>query len=840
MFGFLKKKLQDAVSKFSKNVEDEVEVEEVTKKVDETKAEKKKEEKKKDKPKKEEKKKEEKPKLKKEPEEKKEEKQEKPEKEPEEKKSFLSKIFGKKEEDAEEEIIPKEKKKEVKPKAKKEEKPKTPEPKVEKAEEKKVEAKKEEKKEPEKVKEAVKEEPEPEKKEKKKETDAKKEEKKTEEKEPEPVKEEAEEKKEPLKEEKEEIEEVEEEPEIEPEEEPKPEVKEEIVEPEESEEKIKGVKITYFVHGTTTDNEEGLATGHEHGELSELGITQAKELANQVDVEKFDVMFTSDLKRATDSADFGFKDKLKIIKDKRLREVDYGEFTLKPCKEFKPNMADYVDERFPSGESYRDVEKRIAEFLNDILKKYQGKHIAIMAHHAPQLAIEVLVEGKTWEQAIADDWRPKNAWQPGWDYSMEAEVDVPEIEDTAAEAAEVQEEAPEQQEKKSFLSKIFHRKKEEEVIEEKEEVEEEKEAEPEPEVPEELEEIKEDIKDVEKEKEVIEEEEKVEEPKKEKKEEVEEEPEISEEPIKEEEPEEEPAEEAKPKKKGLFSFVTERVTKFNISEEKFEEMFWDLEVALLENNVAVEVIEKIKEDMKEELTREKISRKKVMEVIINRLDQSIKELFDVDQIDLMKEIKKKKPFVISFIGVNGSGKTTSMAKVAKNLMNQGLSVVFAAADTFRAAAIEQLQEHADKLGVKMIRHDYKSDPAAVAFDAVEHAKAKNIDVVLVDTAGRLHSNDNLMNELKKLVRVNNPDLKVFVGESTTGNDCVEQARLFDQAVGIDAVILAKVDVDDKGGAAISISFVTKKPIIFIGTGQNYEDLEPFDPQIVLKSLGLEA
>ncbi|HHE36710.1 MAG TPA: signal recognition particle-docking protein FtsY, partial [Candidatus Woesearchaeota archaeon] len=219
---------------------------------------------------------------------------------------------------------------------------------------------------------------------------------------------------------------------------------------------------------------------------------------------------------------------------------------------------------------------------------------------------------------------------------------------------------------------------------------------------------------------------------------------------------------------------------------------------------------------------------------------AIEELFIDQHFNLVEEIKKKKekPYIIAFIGVNGSGKTTTMAKIAHMLIQHRLSVVFAASDTFRAAAIQQLEEHAKKLGVKMIKHEYESDPAAVAYDAVQHARARNIDVVLIDTAGRLHSNDNLMNELKKLVRVNKPDLKIFVGESITGNDCIEQAKLFNQAVGIDVIILAKADVDEKGGAAVSISYVTKKPIIYLGTGQKYEDLAEFKPELVMKSIGL--
>ena len=205
---------------------------------------------------------------------------------------------------------------------------------------------------------------------------------------------------------------------------------------------------------------------------------------------------------------------------------------------------------------------------------------------------------------------------------------------------------------------------------------------------------------------------------------------------------------------------------------------------------------------------------------------------------MLEKIKQKKPFVICFVGINGSGKTTTIAKIAKLLLNKKFTVVLAAADTFRAAAIDQLQLHANKLGVKLIKHNYGSDPAAVAFDAVKHAQAKGVDVVLIDTAGRMHSNENLIDEMKKIVRVAKPDLKIFVGESITGNDCVEQAKQFNEAIGIDAIILAKADVDEKGGAAISVSYVTQKPIVYIGTGQDYEDLKEFDQKMVINSLGL--
>lgn len=304
-----------------------------------------------------------------------------------------------------------------------------------------------------------------------------------------------------------------------------------------------------------------------------------------------------------------------------------------------------------------------------------------------------------------------------------------------------------------------------------------------------------------------------------------------------EEPHQESADE-KRKKEGFFS----RLTRVTLTEEKFESLFWDLELILLENNVAVEVIERIKKDLKTALSGEKASKKSIDELILETLHNTLKEILSVTPINLLKlaDEKKKegKPLIITMIGVNGSGKTTTLAKLIKYFQNHNKSVVVAAADTFRAAAIHQLEEHTTKLGVKLIKHDYHADPAAVAFDAVKHATAKGLDIVLIDSAGRLHSNDNLMNELKKLIRVNSPDINIFVGEAITGNDCVEQATLFDAAVGIDAIILAKADVDEKGGAAISASFVTGKPVIFLGVGQGYDDLQVFNPKIVLESLGL--
>ena len=291
-------------------------------------------------------------------------------------------------------------------------------------------------------------------------------------------------------------------------------------------------------------------------------------------------------------------------------------------------------------------------------------------------------------------------------------------------------------------------------------------------------------------------------------------------------------------KKSFFGKIKQSFTTKTISAEKFEELFWDLELVLLENNVSVEVIERIKLDLQQELVDKPLPRD-VMTKIEETLRRTLKDILSSEKINLLGKIKEKgkKPFVIAFFGINGAGKTTSIAKLTHYLQKNKLSVVLAACDTFRAAAIQQLEEHAVRLGVKIIKQDYGSDAAAVAFDAIKYAEKNNLDVVLIDTAGRLHSNTNLMSELKKIIRVTNPDLKLFVGESITGNDCIEQARKFNELVEMDGVILTKADVDDKGGAPLSISYTIKKPILFLGVGQTYDDFEEFNADVMVKRLG---
>jgi fused signal recognition particle receptor len=281
----------------------------------------------------------------------------------------------------------------------------------------------------------------------------------------------------------------------------------------------------------------------------------------------------------------------------------------------------------------------------------------------------------------------------------------------------------------------------------------------------------------------------------------------------------------------------EKKQTIGISETKLDELLWDLEVGLLESDVAFTVIESIKNDIKEELKNVSLERGKIGEVVENVLKNAIAHVLKSSELDFNKFIEKnKKPIVIMFVGVNGSGKTLAIAKMATLLKNNGKSCVMAAGDTFRAGAIEQLSIHAENVGVKIVKHGPGADPAAVAYDAIDHAKAKHKDVVLLDTAGRSQTNINLMDEMAKIKRVAKPDLIIFVGDALAGNDAVEQAKRFNEVVGIDGVILTKVDTDAKGGSALSVAYTIGKPLLFIGVGQGYEDQIPFDPQWMIKNI----
>ncbi len=281
---------------------------------------------------------------------------------------------------------------------------------------------------------------------------------------------------------------------------------------------------------------------------------------------------------------------------------------------------------------------------------------------------------------------------------------------------------------------------------------------------------------------------------------------------------------------GIFSST--------IKERKIEPLMEELEMILYESDVAVDVVQEIRENLEETLVGKKMPKgKNIGEVVETGLRNAMENALKANYINFDNYVKKAdKPAVLMFVGINGTGKTTAIARVAYRLKRKGHSSVLAASDTFRAGAIEQLDIHANKLGLKIIKHKKGSDPAAIAFDAVEHAKARRKDVVLIDTAGRMHSNINLMEEMKKIKRVAKPDMIIFVGDALAGNDAVEQAKQFDLAVGIDAVILTKIDADAKGGAALSIAHSVGKPILFIGVGQDYKDMIPFHPKWMVKHI----
>ncbi|PQV43394.1 signal recognition particle-docking protein FtsY [Methanohalophilus euhalobius] len=270
---------------------------------------------------------------------------------------------------------------------------------------------------------------------------------------------------------------------------------------------------------------------------------------------------------------------------------------------------------------------------------------------------------------------------------------------------------------------------------------------------------------------------------------------------------------------------------FILDEADVEDILWELEMSLLESDIAISVSEKIVTDVKQELVG---SRKKIggntSKIVEDALKKSINDVMSANVFDFDEFIDNhEKPVNIVFVGINGTGKTTSIAKIAHRLKAMNKSVVIAAGDTFRAGAIDQIAVHAERIGVKLIKHQEGGDPAAVVYDAVQYAKAHDSDVVLSDTAGRMHTNVNLMAQLQKICRVNAPDLVLFVDEAVAGNDAVERADQFNEAVPVDGSILTKTDADSKGGAAISIAYITGKPIVFLGLGQEYEDLKKFDP-----------
>ena len=287
--------------------------------------------------------------------------------------------------------------------------------------------------------------------------------------------------------------------------------------------------------------------------------------------------------------------------------------------------------------------------------------------------------------------------------------------------------------------------------------------------------------------------------------------------------------------KRAAAFATGKII---IEEEDLEDPLWELEMALLESDVEMSVAEEILETIREKMIGE--TRKQVDttgELVERALHDALLDVIQVGQFDFDERIEAAdKPVTIIFTGVNGVGKTTSIAKLSEYLADRGYSVVLANGDTYRAGANEQIQKHAENLDRKLISHEQGGDPAAVLYDGVKYAESNDIDVVLGDTAGRLHTSDDLMAQLEKIGRVVDPDMTLFVDEAVAGQDAVQRAKKFNEAAEIDGAILTKADADSSGGAAISIAYVTGKPILFLGVGQGYDDLERFDPELLVDRL----
>jgi len=294
--------------------------------------------------------------------------------------------------------------------------------------------------------------------------------------------------------------------------------------------------------------------------------------------------------------------------------------------------------------------------------------------------------------------------------------------------------------------------------------------------------------------------------------------------------------------RAQFSNFYDRIAKTELKGKDLENVLDEFQLSLIENDVAVSVAEFVSNELKEKIKDAQFARftdpRARVRVILQGILLSVLER--AGSLDIFSFVDNKKaagePAIIVFIGINGTGKTTSIAKLAYILQKKKRSVILAASDTYRSGSIEQLEEHARRVGVRLIKHQYGADPAAVAFDAVNYAKAHSINAVLIDTAGRMQTNKNLLEEMRKIVRVTNPDLTILVVDALTGNDAVEQGKIFSEAVKIDGIILAKLDADVKGGSAISLSYIMGKPVALVGTGQKYDDLEPFQPEAIVKNI----
>src|SRR5215210_5663010 len=297
------------------------------------------------------------------------------------------------------------------------------------------------------------------------------------------------------------------------------------------------------------------------------------------------------------------------------------------------------------------------------------------------------------------------------------------------------------------------------------------------------------------------------------------------------------------KLKKAFSRAAKGISQKELTEKVLGDVLLDLQIALLESDVAQEVVDDLSVELKKELLGLKLEKEQeANQIVQSKLRAAVAQIFArTNRFDLIEKINAKKeakagPFVVVFLGINGTGKTTTVAKIANLLRKAGFSVVVAAGDTHRAGAIEQLEQHTNRLSLKIVKQRYGADPSSVGRDAYDHAKKNHIDIVLMDTAGRMQTSKNLMDEMGKIVRVVKPDVRLFIGDALAGNDTINQAREFFDYTNFDGAILTKVDADAKGGSAISIAYITSRPIIYIGVGQGYDDIIPFDSNKFIESL----
>ncbi|MDH5403564.1 MAG: signal recognition particle-docking protein FtsY [Candidatus Heimdallarchaeota archaeon] len=297
-------------------------------------------------------------------------------------------------------------------------------------------------------------------------------------------------------------------------------------------------------------------------------------------------------------------------------------------------------------------------------------------------------------------------------------------------------------------------------------------------------------------------------------------------------------------KSGLNNVIKKLKIK-DLSEKELGPVIDSLKELMIKNEVSYRTADSICIELKKELIKKEHERfKNITPIVTDALRNSVRKVLEITNVDvndvLFNQIEKakqeKRPYIICMLGINGTGKTTTIAKITKKLLDRKYTVVWSASDTYRSGSIQQLGKHAEKLGVRMIAHDYGGDPAAVAIDAIDHAETKGIDVVIIDTAGRMQNNVNLVRELGKIMRLTEPDLKIFVGDSLAGNDVIRQAEQFNSEIGFDGIIMTKLDSDAKGGAVISVAHITNKPILFLGVGQSYDDLKEFQPELIIKEV----